>query len=93
MKRYERLLGSSLQMEVLPEQEKISHRFTSSCSATKASNQVSSMVWYTRDTDVLAKVYEKVNKRLKEQQQNIDRLISLRDRKAKTSAPGDTIDV
>lgn len=53
----------------------------------------SSMVWYTRNTEVLAKVYEKVSKRLKVQQTAINHLISIRDKKPMTSEPGDSIDV
>lgn len=53
----------------------------------------SSMVWYTRNTELLSKIYEKVNKRLKTQQDAINHLIALRDDKPKTSAPGDSIDV
>ncbi len=53
----------------------------------------SSMVWYTRNTEVLAKVYEKVSKRLKAQQNVINHLIAIRDKKPMTSAPGDSIDV
>ncbi|WP_455585051.1 DUF4296 domain-containing protein [Bacteroides sp.] len=53
----------------------------------------SSMVWYTRNTDVLAKIYEKVSKRLKAQQNSINHLIAIRDKKPMTSEPGDSIDV
>lgn len=53
----------------------------------------SSMVWYTRNTEVLAKVYEKVSKRLKAEQTVINHLISIRDKKPMTSEPGDSIDV
>lgn len=40
----------------------------------------SSMVWYTRNMEVLAKVYEKVSKRLKTQQNAINQLIAIRDK-------------
>ncbi|KAA6336497.1 hypothetical protein EZS27_015354 [termite gut metagenome] len=53
----------------------------------------SSMVWYTRHTDVLVKVYGKVNKLLKNQQQDVDRLMALHDKRPKKSASGDSIDV
>jgi len=53
----------------------------------------SSMVWYTRNTDVLAKIYEKVNIRLKAQQNDINHLVAIRDKKPPVSAPGDSIDV
>ena len=53
----------------------------------------SSMVWYTRNMEVLAKIYEKVSKRLKTQQNAINQLIAIRDKKPMTAAPGDSIDV
>lgn len=53
----------------------------------------SSMVWYTRNTEVLAKIYEKVNARLKLQQDEINHLVAIRDKKPPVSAPGDSIDV
>ncbi|KAA6328144.1 hypothetical protein EZS27_022931 [termite gut metagenome] len=53
----------------------------------------SSMVWYTRHTEVLAKIYEKINKRFKNQQEEIDRLISLHNGKSKISLTGDSVDV
>ena len=36
----------------------------------------SSMVWYTRNTEVLSKIYEKVKKRLKDQQDEVNHLIA-----------------
>lgn len=53
----------------------------------------SSMVWYARNTELLSKIYERVNKRLKIQRDDINHLIALRDKKPKMSAPGDSIDV
>ena len=53
----------------------------------------SSMVWYTRNTEILSKIYEKVRKRLKDQQEEINHLIALRDKKPKMTEPGDSIDV
>lgn len=53
----------------------------------------SSMVWYTRNTEALSKIYEKVSKRLKVQQDEINHLIALRDKKPKMTLPGDSIDV
>lgn len=50
-------------------------------------------MWYTRNTEVLSKIYEKVSKRLKAQQNEINHLIALRDNKPKMSEPGDSIDV
>lgn len=53
----------------------------------------SSMVWYTRNADVLSKVYEKVTEKFKAKQTNINQLIAIRDKKPQTSQPGDSIDV
>ena len=53
----------------------------------------SSMVWYTRHADILSKIYERINKKLKAEQTELDQLIALRDNKPKTSTPGDSIDV
>ena len=51
------------------------------------------MVWYTRNTEVLSKIYEKVKKRLKDQQDEVNHLIALRDKKPKMTEPGDSLDV
>lgn len=51
------------------------------------------MVWYARHPDVLTKVYEKVNQRLKAERDGINHLIALRDNKPKESLPGDSVDV
>lgn len=53
----------------------------------------SSMVWYTRNTEVLSKIYEKVNLRFKNELDDVKRLISIRDNKPIMSDPGDSIDV
>lgn len=53
----------------------------------------SSMVWYTRNTEVLADMYQKINKRLKTELDDVKRLISIRDNKPITSEDGDSIDV
>jgi hypothetical protein len=53
----------------------------------------SSIVWYTRHTEVLAKIYEKINKRFQNQQEKIDRLIDSRNGKSKISATGDSVDI
>ena len=53
----------------------------------------SSMVWYTRNTEVLSKVYEKVKVRLKSEQELVGDLIAKRDKKPKTTKQGDSIDV
>ncbi|NMA72595.1 MAG: DUF4296 domain-containing protein [Bacteroidales bacterium] len=53
----------------------------------------SSMVWYTRNLELLARVYEKVNKRLEKEKESIDVLVALRDDKPLISKEGDSIDV
>ncbi len=53
----------------------------------------SSMVWFARNPGALAKIYEKVNLRLKAERDGINHLIALRDNKPKESLPGDSIDV
>lgn len=53
----------------------------------------SSMVWYTRNTEVLSKIYDKVRKRLKDEQEFVGDLIAKRDKKPKMTKPGDSIDV
>lgn len=53
----------------------------------------SSMVWFARNPEVLAKIYEKVNLRLKVERDGINHLIAMRDHKPKESLPGDSIDV
>lgn len=53
----------------------------------------SSMVWYTRNTEILSKMYERITKRFKTEQDGINHLIAIRDKKSKTTAPGDSIDI
>lgn len=53
----------------------------------------SSMVWYTRHAEILSKIYERVSKKLKTEQNEIDNLIGIRDHKPKISAAGDSIDI
>lgn len=52
-----------------------------------------SMVWYTRNIEVLSKIYERINTRAKSKQGDIDLLIAKRDKKPLISAQGDSIDV
>lgn len=52
-----------------------------------------SMVWYTRNIEVLSKIYERINARAKGAQDDIDLLIAKRDKKPLTSVAGDTVDV
>ena len=53
----------------------------------------SSMVWYTRNTELLSKMYERINKRFKTQQDEINHLVALRGKQLQTSEPGDSVDV
>lgn len=53
----------------------------------------SSMVWYTRNLDVLSRVYDRVNKRLEQEKEAIDYLVSIREDRPMTSKQGDSIDV
>lgn len=53
----------------------------------------SSMVWYTRHTQILVEMYKQVSDRMKEEQLGVDKLISIRDQRPMTSASGDTVDV
>lgn len=53
----------------------------------------SSMVWYTRNTEELSKIYANVTKRLKADQGAINHLIAIRDNKPKMSERGDTVNV
>ncbi|MDR3118833.1 MAG: DUF4296 domain-containing protein [Mediterranea sp.] len=53
----------------------------------------SSIVWYSRHADILSKIYERVGKRLKVEQTEIDNFIAIRDHKPKISAWGDSIDL
>lgn len=53
----------------------------------------SSMVWFARNPEVLSKIYEKVNEKLRAEKEHINSLIAIRDNKPKESQPGDSIDV
>lgn len=53
----------------------------------------SSMVWFTRNPEILFKIYEKVSERLKKEKEDISTLIAIRDNKPKESQPGDSINV
>lgn len=53
----------------------------------------SSMVWYTRHTEILSKIYDNVSERLKQDQNSIEDLVAIRDNRPKTSQPGDSVDV
>mgnify|MGYP000155135445 CR=1 FL=1 len=47
----------------------------------------SSMVWFARNPEVLTKIYEKVNVRLKAERDGINHLIALRDNSRKNHFP------
>lgn len=53
----------------------------------------SSMVWFSRNPEVITKIYEQVNLRLKAENSVINHLIAIRDNKPKESLPGDSVDV
>ncbi|MGN0037229.1 MAG: DUF4296 domain-containing protein [Bacteroidaceae bacterium] len=53
----------------------------------------SSLVWYTRHTDELSKIYVNLGLRFKREQARVDHLIAIRDNKPRESAPGDSVDV
>ena len=53
----------------------------------------SSMVWYTRHTEDLAKIYTNLGKRFREEKKDIKRLLAMRENKPSMSQPGDTVDV
>lgn len=53
----------------------------------------SSLVWYTRNTEELSKIYANVAKRFKDEQGAINHLIAIRDHKPKMSERGDTVNV
>lgn len=53
----------------------------------------SSLVWYTRHTDELSKIYVNLGLRFKQEQARVDHLIAIRDNKPRESAPGDSVDV
>lgn len=53
----------------------------------------SSMVWYARNPEVLSKIYENINARLKAEKTTVEELLALREGKPQTSAPGDSVDV
>ena len=52
-----------------------------------------SLVWYTRNTEILSKIYDKVKKGLKDEQELVGDLIAKRDKKPKMTKQGDSIDV
>ncbi|MDR0973090.1 MAG: DUF4296 domain-containing protein [Prevotellaceae bacterium] len=53
----------------------------------------SSMVWYTRHTDILADIYLKLSARLKAEQKDVERLTAQLEHRPMISEPGDSIDV
>lgn len=53
----------------------------------------SSMVWYTRHTDLLAKIYERLTKRFKQANDVVNDLIALRDMPTEEIPSGDSVKV
>ena len=53
----------------------------------------SSMVWYTRNTSVLAEIYENLDKRFKREHKHIEKLLESRDESDRFSLPGDTVNI
>lgn len=53
----------------------------------------SSMVWFARYPEILSKVYERVNARLKGEKETLENLIAKRNNRPRTSEAGDSIDV
>lgn len=52
-----------------------------------------SMVWLSRNPEVLRDIYDRVSERLKAEKKQVENLIALRDNKPRASLPGDSIDV
>lgn len=53
----------------------------------------SSMVWYTRHTEELARIYSNIGKRFRDEKGKIQKLLAARENKPAQSLPGDTVDV
>lgn len=53
----------------------------------------SSMVWYTRNTELLAKMYERITSRLKQANEAVNHLIALRDMPTEEMPSGDSVEV
>ena len=53
----------------------------------------SSLVWYTRNTELLVKIYERARDRLKGESELVSDLVAKRDKKPKMTAAGDSVDV
>ena len=52
-----------------------------------------SMVWFARNPTAIAKIYERVNERLKAQRDRYNSLIAIRDNRPKMSPAGDSVNV
>ena len=52
-----------------------------------------SMVWFARNPTAIAKIYERVNERLKAQRDRYNSLIAIRDNRPKMSPEGDSVNV
>lgn len=53
----------------------------------------SSMAWFARYPDVLTRIYEQVNARLKKERGDINHLVAVRNNKPDESRPGDSVDI
>ena len=53
----------------------------------------SSMVWYTRHSDELAKIYLNLSKKFRKNQENLNNMIANRGTGVKTVASGDSVDI
>lgn len=53
----------------------------------------SSMVWFSRNPEALAKIYSPVNERLKAKRDVVSHLLALSENKVEMSLPGDSVDV
>ncbi len=53
----------------------------------------SSMVWYTRNSDELATIYQDLQKRFEDDDRNMKALVARRDNQLEVSMSGDTVDI
>lgn len=53
----------------------------------------SSMVWYTRNSDELVTIYQDLQKRFENDEQNMKALVARRDNQLEVSMSGDTVDI
>lgn len=53
----------------------------------------SSMMWFSHNPEVLSKIYENINKKMKDERASINHLIAMREDKVGESQPGDSVDI